>query len=76
MRRLPISYPYGGTFVNDYFGEHLDSQRRDRASIYEGAAERELQALLGDVDDATEIRMFVESQTRSRRNKGTRGVWS
>ena len=76
VRRLPPSYPWGGTFVNDYFGEHLDTRRRDRSSVYEGAAERELQALLGDVNDAAEVRMFVESQTRSRRNKGTRGVWS
>ena len=76
VRRLPPSYLWSGTIINDFFGENMDARKGDRTSIYEGAAERELQALLGDVDDAVEVRTFIESQTRSRRSKGTRGGWS
>lgn len=86
MRVLPISYPYGGTFVNDYFGEHLDARKSDQNTVYAGAFARELQALVEQeqnplvaelselVEDSVEIRQFIESQTRSRRSVGTR--WS
>ena len=76
VRRLPPSYLWSGTIINDFFGENMDARKGDRTSIYDGAAERELHALFGDVDDAVEVRTFIESQTRSRRSKGTRGVWS
>ena len=76
VRRLPPSYLWGGTMINDFFGEHLDARKKDRTSIYEGAAERELVALIGDLDDAVELRTFVESQTRSRRARGSRGAWA
>lgn len=77
VRRLPPSYLWSGTIINDFFGENMDARKGDRHSIYEGAAERELQALMGEgIEDAVEVRTFIESQTRSRRSKGTRGVWS
>ena len=81
VRVLPISYPWAGTFVNDYFGEHLDRRKGDQNSIYAGAFARELRALAEqegelpvDLDDGTEVRAFIESQTRSRRKPS--GAWS
>jgi hypothetical protein len=76
VRVLPISYPYGGVFVNDYFGEHLDARRADASTVYEGAFARELQAVIPTGDDSTEVRQFIESQTRSRRSVGTKGAWA
>lgn len=83
VRVLPPSYPWGGTFVNDYFGEHLDAWRADQKTKYEGALARELRALVEQednelvstgLDDSTEVRQFIESQTRSRRRAS--GAWS
>ena len=76
VRRLPPSYLWSGTIINDFFGENMDARKGDRTTKYEGAAERELTALMGDLDDAVEVRTFIESQTRSRRSKGTKGAWS
>lgn len=84
MRRLPPSYPWGGVFVNDYFGEELDARKRDASyrGSYEGAFAKELQAYVAeadnpaveglDPDDGVEVRQFIESQTRSRR----KALWS
>ena len=79
VRILSHSYPWSGTIVNDYFGEHLDAHKKDRDAQYhgtfEGAFARELRAA-GVDDDSVEMRGFIESQTRSRRKLGTRGTWS
>lgn len=72
VRVLQRSYPWGGTIVNDYFGEDRDVWVDDGATVYHGLhaqALRESQML--GLNDAVEVRQSVESQTRSRR----KGHW-
>lgn len=72
IRVCAPSYPWAGTFVNDYFGEKLDARHKDTDTIYEAAFARELQACddEGIFEDTVRVRQFIDSQTRSRRGKG------